>query len=282
MGKFEESNGNPSKFWDTVSTLIPDVKSTKLGGVYSKHNSFVSGIDAANEVISYFVNVGSELNQKLPNCNSNTSLFEAVPFVIDQINEISIQAIEIKLERIEVHKSSGIAKINSRLLKIALLNQKERFCKLINLCISTCIFSLLWKISTVIPIPKKGDTRVISNLRPIALLPIPGKILEKCLEIHLSHYLEKHNILSDSQGGFRRNHSTQLSTFKLTEIISSAINDNKFALVTYLDVSKAFDMINHTILLNKLVSLGIVENFFSILHNYLEDRQQCTNYNGHI
>lgn len=134
----------------------------------------------------------------------------------------------------------------------------------------------------VIPIPKKGDTRQISNLRPVALLPIPGKILEKCLEVHLNHYLDKHNILSDSQGGFRQDHSTQLSTFKLTEIISSAINDNKFALVTFLDVSKAFDTINHTILLNKLALLGINGNFFSILHNYLENRQQCTNLNGNI
>lgn len=114
MEKFEESSSNPSKFWDTVSTLIPDVKSTKVDGVFSKDKCFVSGVDAANEINSFFVNVRSELNKKLPNPNLDTPyLFETVPYVIDQINEISIQSVEIKLERIDVHKSSGIAKINS-------------------------------------------------------------------------------------------------------------------------------------------------------------------------
>lgn len=201
LEKFNESSRNPSKFWDTVSTLIPDIKSAKIDGVFSKDNSFITEREAANEINSYFVNVGTELNKKLPDCNSNVcQLFETVPFVIDQMNEISIQSVEIKLERIDVNKSSGIAKINSRLLTIALLSQKERFCKLLNLCISTCIFPFLWKTNMVILIPKKGDTRIVSNLRPVVLLPIPGKILEKCLGIHLSHYLDKHNILSDSQG----------------------------------------------------------------------------------
>lgn len=132
LEKFNDGNGNPPKFWKTVSSVIPDTKSTKIDGVFAKDNYFVNGNEAANEINSFFVNIGTELNKKLPACDPNASqLFEAVPFIFDQMNEINIQAVEIKLEAIDVNKS--ILKINSRLLKIAWLNQKGRFCKLLNL-----------------------------------------------------------------------------------------------------------------------------------------------------
>lgn len=283
LNQFESSNNNPNKFWSTVSSLLLQVKSKVIEGVFSKDNgSFLTGYEASQEINSFFINVGSEIDARLPPPSDFLKFFDDLPCTIDQMAEFSIASTEIKLEGIDISKSSGIPNINSNLLKIALLNQKARFCRLLNLCDSSAIFPRLWKTSMVIPIPKKGDSRFVTNLRPVALLPIPGKILEKFLETHLSHYLSDNNILTPSQGGFRKNHSTQLTTFNLTENIASALNNNSFALVTYLDVSKAFDTINHSILLNKLALLGINGNFFSILVDYLRDRQQCTNFNGCI
>lgn len=166
------------------------------------------------------------------------------------------------------------------MLKIALLNEITRFTKLLNMCIRLCIFPMQWKIGTVVPLPKKGDFRDVNNLRPLTLLPIPGKLLEVFLEIHLSHFLEDHKILVDQQGGFRKFNNTQLTTFKLCEIIANAIDINNYAIVTYLDISKAFDTINHQISLNKLLSMGVSNNFHNMIDDYLTNRQQCVKFNG--
>lgn len=128
--------------------------------------------------------------------------------------------------------------------------------------------------------PKKGDFREITNLRPVTLLPVPGKLLEIFLERHLSHFLEDHQILAEQQGGFQKFNNTQMTTFKLCEIIANAININSYDIVTYLDISKAFDTINHQILLNKLIDMGVSNNFHNMIDDYLTNRQQCVKFNG--
>lgn len=81
---------------------------------------------------------------------------------------------EYQLDKIDINKSSGLSYIKARLLKIALTCQTIRFCKLLNMCISLAIFPLQWKISTVGPLPKKGDSRYVTNLCLVALLHVPG------------------------------------------------------------------------------------------------------------
>lgn len=169
------------------------------------------------------------------------------------------------ISKIDINKSSGLSLINSKLLKIAFASQSARFCRLLNLCISASTFPLQWKVGTIVPLPKKGDTRFVTNVRPVALLPIPGKILEKFLEIHLSNYLEDSNILIPDQGGFRRYHNTQLSAFKLCEQIASAINTKQYSLATSLDIFKASNTINHQTISNKLLSIGVNNKVHNIL-----------------
>ena len=92
-----------------------------------------------------------------------------------------------------------------------------------------------WKHAPIIPLQKEGNTRDVNNLRPISLLPLPGKILEKIVHKHLSLYLEKNNILDINQGGFRQNHSTTNSVVGLTEDIYRAMNKKEFTVVVYVD-----------------------------------------------
>ena len=89
-------------------------------------------------------------------------------------------------------------------------------------------------------------------------------------------YLEDNHILTDKQGGFRKNNSTINTVTNLTHEIYSAINNHEISLTTFIDFSKAFDTVNHEILLAKLKLLGIKNKDFSWLENYLTDRKQCT------
>ena len=133
-----------------------------------------------------------------------------------------------------------------------------------------------WKHAIIIPLQKDGNANDVNNLRPVSLLPLPGKILEKLIQEKLSHYLEFNNILDVKQGGFRPNHSTTDTAVKLTEDIYYAMNNKKATAVVYVDLRKAFDTVNHQILLKKLHKIVIGNNLKKWFQNYLTNRTQFT------
>ena len=107
-------------------------------------------------------------------------------------------------------------------------------------------------IAKVIPIFKKGDPSLFENYRPISLLPAISKVLEKIIALQLSSYFEKNKLLFDNQYGFRPKHSTEHAALELTDRITNKMDTNEIPLNIFLDLSKAFDTIDHSILLNKL------------------------------
>ena len=109
----------------------------------------------------------------------------------------------------------------------------------------------------VIPIYKGGDKCSTTNYRPITLKNSLAKIFEKCLKWRLVDYLEKHKIISDKQFGFRRGLSTEHAVVDLIENIVHGINNNQKCLTVFLDLAKAFDTVDHNILLNIMEDMGI-------------------------
>ena len=108
------------------------------------------------------------------------------------------------------------------------------------------------KIAKVIPIFKNGDPHLINNYRPISMLPALSKILEKLVCNRLNNFLAKHDLLYHNQYGFRSNHDTSLAVTELIDKISAAMDTNLFTLGIFIDLSKAFDTLDHSILINKL------------------------------
>ncbi len=113
------------------------------------------------------------------------------------------------------------------------------------------------KIAKVIPIHKKGDKDVISHYRPISILPCLAKLLERLIINRLNSFLDSHNILSKCQYGFRPGHSTELALADVTDQLYSAIEKECHSIGVFFDLSKAFDTIDHKILLSKLSNYGI-------------------------
>ena len=136
---------------------------------------------------------------------------------------------------------------------------------IINTSIVTKVFPKPWKHPIIIPIHKSGDIEEPTNFRPINLLPILSKILENFISTQLTEYLENNNLLNESQYAYRNNSSTEqaLVNVSYTEQIYKYIDKGKISLLVLLDLSKAFDSVNHDLLLNKLVQLNVDGTWFA-------------------
>ena len=182
------------------------------------------------------------------------------------------------VKEMSVYKSSGIGDLGSRLLKDIFLYIPEILVNVFNKVLAKKHFPDSWKIATVIPLPKIENPRSPSELRPISLLPIIGKIMEKIIHDQLKSYLEQNNLLAHQQHGFRKNHSTQSACAKFVDDIMLHLDRGERPIAVFLDIKKAFDTINHQILINKLKLLKIGKNSLDLLGNYLENRKQCVLY----
>ena len=151
---------------------------------------------------------------------------------------------------------------------------------IINRSFSTGVFPKLLKIVKVIPIHKGRSTQDVTNYRPISLLSIFDKIIEKIMHKHLFAFLEYHNILFQSQFGFRRNNSTLYALVQITEIIKESIDKGKYGCGIFIALRKAFDTVNHGILLKKLRHYGMRDNMLDWFQSYLSDRKQYVDING--
>ena len=142
---------------------------------------------------------------------------------------------------------------------------------IVNTSVVTNVYPEPWKNPHVVPYFKSGDRDEISNYRPISLLPVLSKILEKIVANQLTEYLETNNLISSSQHGFRPRLSTQTALLKVSDKIYDNIDKKKISLLLLLDLSKAFDSVNHSILIRKCQALHIDPSWFT---DYLRNRLQ--------
>ena len=127
---------------------------------------------------------------------------------------------------------------------------------------------------------KGGDKDDCNNYRPISLLPAIGKLFEKLISHRLTAHLDSHNILSHHQYGFRKNYSTELAVNDIHEKLLNNLDKGLNSCTVFLDLAKAFDSVDHTILLRKLYKYGIRGITLKLLESYLSNRSQFVKVNG--
>ena len=149
-----------------------------------------------------------------------------------------------------------------------------------NCSLRSSIFPEVWKRAKVVPLFKGGTSDEVGNYRPVSLLPLPGKLLEKIEHKHITKFWEDNNFLSTNQGFFMKGFSTVSTIADLTDDIFTQINKGNTTLAAFVDLRKTVDMVNLNILLKKLKRAGIRRHTLAWCGNYLSKRQQCTFANG--
>lgn len=148
------------------------------------------------------------------------------------------------------------------------------------MCIDKHVFPNLLKEAKVIPLPKNKDTTQPNNLRPISLLPILSKPLEKFIHKHLYNHLDEYKLIHRYQSGFRPQHSCHTAIANLIDTWLKAINDGNIIGSVFIDFKKAFDLVNHDILIKKLEPYFPNSSVSSLIKSYLSDRSQYVYVNG--
>ena len=156
---------------------------------------------------------------------------------------------------------------------------KTKLCLIINESFRQGVFRDNLKVGMVYPIHKGDSEMVCSNYRPISILPIFSKLLEKLMHKRLSNYLKKYKILYDHQFGFQKGKSTEDAALDLYRNIIKAIEKHEKTCAIFLDFAKAFDTVNHDILRGEMEHYGIRRESLEWFKSYLENRKQCFNIN---
>ena len=226
-----------------------------------------SGTDPIGLLVSSLSGAGGALGKE-----QSASFFE-----FSRVSEVEVRTV---LDQLKNKKSKDYYGLNSIMIKKVKNVIIPPLTKLINESITSGSFPDSLKIACVIPIFKKGDICDLNSYRPISILPILSKIYESILKNQLVKYFETENLFSCSQYGFRAGRSTVGAAASLIEGIVEGFEDGGYSCASFLDLTKAFDCVNHTILLRKLYMYNVGPLACKLLSSYLSNRRQSVTVGG--
>ena len=258
---------HPSHIWNTLKLA------TASSGPSENWSAFNSNDPSsiANSLNTHFTSVSSSAfspdttTPSPPHSTPTLSLHPATP-----------EWCEKALAAIKPNCATGPDHLPSAALTAGRTVISYPLCSIINSSIAQSLFPTPWKCAIVKPLHKGGDRASPTNYRPISLLPVPSKVLEKHVHIQLSQHLHTHNLLYPLQSGFRPSHSTQTLLLHCLDKWYKALDTKKYVGAVFLDISKAFDTVSHDLLLSKLANLGLSPSATSWFRSYLSNRSQIT------
>ena len=194
--------------------------------------------------------------------------------------QISIYEILNEVRNSKSKSSTDVTDFSMFIIKEIILEISPLLKHVFNRSLAEGIFPNVLKKAKVIPIFKSGDKSLAENYRPISLLPQISKIFEKLIKSRISNFLNKFNILNDNQYGFRKNLSTADALSDVLESVNTNLENLENCAIVSIDLRKAFDTLDHDILINKLYIYGIRGIALKLIKSYLSDRIQFVRYNN--
>lgn len=240
----------------------------------------INQLEIAESFNSYFLDISSQLTKDIV-VDYDLISDNLKRTKIDNVNSVYFPPIS-PLDIINIVKSlknkhsSGIDEIPVSLLKQCIGFIAEPLSNIFNDCLQNGIFPDALKVAKIIPLFKKDDKKSMGNYRPISLLPAFSKILEKLIYNNICNFLTKNNILSENQNGFRKNRSTSSTIHNLIMKVADALDNKEPLLGVFCDLSKAFDCVDHSILLMKLKFYGFRGIPLKLMESYILNRVQVT------
>ena len=203
-------------------------------------------------------------------------------FSFDPLTDISFSEVDVEniFKNFKEGSSAGPDGFPSTILKQCHKQLAPAFYKLFNASFNTGQIPKCFKIAKIIPIHKGGDKKLPKNYRPVALTSHLSKAMEKIVRKNLIDYLENNHLIDPNQHGFRRGHSTLSQLLSHTEEIIERLHNDAIVDVVYLDFAKAFDKVDHGLLMRECVKLGITGKIGLWIHNFLTARRQFVYANG--
>ena len=277
-------NNNNKQLWKCFGKILnkKKIKHNKISSLEINSSITTNQQKIAEEFNEFFSKVGLNLAKNIDNSAHNYKEFLGTPqpqsILITKTNESEVTNIINKLKN---NKSPGYDLFNAKFLKLCSPIIAPILCKIFNSMVNTGIYPNDLKIAKVVPIFKSGDATKCTNYRPISILSLINNIFEKILFKRLYDYLEKFRILYQYQYGFRKGHSTIHALVELVDKIKKSIDNGEMTCGIFVDLSKAFDTVNHNILLDKLDHYGFRGKANQLLASYLSNRKQFVELNNH-
>lgn len=263
-------NLGPRKWWQIVKNVLGFGPDSDIPCIKGNNGEIISDNLGKAEAFNDFFLSHSNID------DSNANLPDEAPTCDSNIDSIFVTTKEVEdlLSSLDTSKSTGPDGIHPRILKETSSAIAPSLTRLFNMSLTRGVFPRQWKQANVAPVHKKDSKSQTSNYRPISLLSIAGKVLEKIVFKHVFNYFRDNFLLSIFQSGFTPGDSTVNQLVNLYHILCEALDKKKEVRIVFCDISKAFDRVWHRGLIYKLQRMGIRGVLLKWFINYLEDRYQ--------
>jgi hypothetical protein len=255
---FEKYNNNAKMVWKTINSILNrSTDKTMITKAFTVNgNTITDPKNISDEFCKFFTNIGTIYASNIPPSNSQSDIYlkkKRLPNTKSTyLSPMDYNEILKILQDLKPKKSAGHDRLTPELLKQIDTHIAYPISILTNKSITSGVVPEFLKLSKVIPIYKSKSRDEFANYRPISLLPTLSKILEKVIHKRLYTFLDSEKQLNDNQFGFRKKHCTTDAVTKFINDIGKSLDNKESVLAVYCDLSRAFDNINHDILLNKL------------------------------
>jgi hypothetical protein len=281
---FNNNLNNIKNTWKGIKEVI-NIKSTSHNAptqLNLNENIITDHTTVSNIFNNYFISVNKKLHSQIRPIKHKFRDFLNMPntnsLFIDPVSEDEVS--NLINNTLKNNTSHGPNSIPSFFLKLTSHIISKPLCTIINNSFKSGTFPDVFKVARVVPIHKKGSLLDCTNYRPISLLSNLSKLFEKAMHNRLYKFLEKCKSLYQHQYGFRSKHSTTLALIEITERIRKALDNKHFACGVFVDLEKAFDTVDHSILLTKLEYYGVRGIPLKWFSSYLNNRKQFVSING--
>ena len=280
----EDCGNNPARVWKKVKCILKWNSSGSPSQLFYKGALRTKSQDIADCQNEYFVEKVAQLIAKMPPSVSDplyklkslmdkrTCSFSLAPVYPDQVEKI--------ISSLSNSTSFGLDQIDTSTIKLIKKEILPAITHIINLSISTGKFPSAWKKAKVVPLFKKEDPVNPKNYRPVAIIPILSKVLERVIFNQMIEYLTENRLLHPNHHAFRPHHNTSTAMIQMYDGWIQAVESGQIAGVCMLDMSAAFDLVDHDLLLQKLLLYGFGPRILDWIKSYLTDRTQCVVING--
>lgn len=272
---FIKNSQNKSKAaWEIINNSKICLPQEQIMCINRDNLSFTDPNDIANELNNYFIDIIE--NKPQTDKHPPNSKFQNLTSQSLFMTPVSASDIIKIIDDLKNTNTVGYDGVSTKVIKYVKEIISAPLAHIINISICDGVFPNGLKKVIVKPVFKQNDKTDPKNYRPISKIPIISKIFEKVIYNSLYTYFEKYNLFCSEQKGFRKNCGTNMALYDLLSTVMSCVDNKNPVCAIFTDMSKAFDYVDHTLLINKLHAYGIRGNVLELLKSYLSNRYQCT------